>query len=143
MIKKSVSSVIVMSGKKPAGVLSALDIFHAIKEVAKKKMDIGISGLDEETVIYRDAIREAVSKIAERFVDSYGIRRVNVHVKSGKSVYTLNIFVECEREKITIRAEGPSLEDTTNMAVSELKKRLSRKKHVKKSRKVLRRGGLL
>ena len=143
MIKKSVSSVVVMNGKKPAGVLSALDIFKMIKDAAKKRMNITISGLDGETVFYRDSIREEVGKVAKRFSESYGIRKVNVHVKKGKSVYTINIFLEGNRENFTIKTEGPSLKDTTNMAVSELKKRLARKKHIRKSRKVLKKGGLL
>lgn len=143
MIKKSVSSVVVLDGKKPVGVLSALDIFKVIKELAKKKMDVEISGLTDETVMYRDVIREHVENIVERFAESYGVRRVGVHVKKGKSVYTINIMLEGDRENFTIRTEGPSMKDTVNMAVAELRKRLARKKHMKKSRKVLKKGGLL
>ncbi len=143
MIRKSVSSIVVLDGKKPAGVLSALDIFKIIKEAAKQKTLVEISGLNEETIMYRDLIRESMEKIAERFVDSYGIRRMRVHLKKGKSVYTVNILLEGEWENVTVRTEGPSVKDTINMAVAELKKRLSREKHVKKSRKVLKKGGLL
>jgi predicted transcriptional regulator len=143
MIKKQVSSVVVMSEKKPLGVLSALDIFKAIKEIAEEKMQVGISGLDEETIVYRDFIREDIQKVAERFEDTYGIRRVNVHIKKGKSVYTVNIMVEGEREKFNTRTEGPSIRDTVNMAAAELRKCLAREKRVKKSRKVLKKGGLL
>ncbi len=143
MIRKQVSSVVVMSGKKPVGVLSALDIFKAIKGIVEERMQIEISGLNDETVMYRDLIRENVQKVTERFGDSYGIRRVNVHVKKGKSVYAINILLEGNRERFNIRTEGPSVRDTINMAAAELRKRLARKKHMKKSRKVLKKGGLL
>ncbi len=143
MIRKQVSSVVVMSDKKPVGVLSALDIFKAIKGIAEEKMQIGISGLDKDTIVYREFIREDVQKVAERFEETYGIRRVNVHIKKGKSVYTITIRVEGERETFNIRTEGPSIRDTVNMASAELRKCLSREKRMKKSRKVLKKGGLL
>jgi len=141
MIRKEVSSVVIVSGKKHIGVVSAIDIFKVIKKATKKTMDVGISGLDDETILYRDAIREDVEKVANIFAETYGIRRVNVHVKKGKSIYTINIFVEGNRDRFTVRTEGPSMKDTVNMAVAELRKQLARTKHVKKSRKVRSRGG--
>ncbi len=143
MIKKQVSSVVILDGKKAVGVISAIDIFKTIKELAEEKVTIRISGLTKDTVMYRDLIKEDVQKVAERFVTSYVIKNVKVHVKKGKSVYTVNIMLEADKENFTIRTEGPSMKDTINMAVAELRSRLSRQKHVKKSRKVLKKGGLL
>ncbi len=143
MIRKSVSSVIVLSGSKPLGVLSALDIFKFIKEAAGERMQIGISGLKDDNRRFYNDINESVSKVVERFGESFGIRRVNVHVKEGKSVYSVKIHVEGNRENFSTSTEGPSMRETVDMAVSELRKVLARKKGIQKSRKVLKKGGLL
>ncbi|NYZ77411.1 CBS domain-containing protein [Candidatus Micrarchaeota archaeon] len=143
MIRKSVSSVVVMGGNKPAGVLSAIDIFKNVREAAKESLEIDISGLDDETIIYRDSIRQAIEKVADKFAVSFGVRRVGVHVKAGKSVYTVNILLEGDKENFSIRAEGPKISDTVNIAAAELGERLSRKKGLLKSRKSLTKGGFL
>ena len=142
MMTKEVSSVVILENKKPVGVLSAIDIFKTIKELAEIKVRVEISGLTKDTVMYRDMIRDDVQKVADTFAESYGIREVKVHIKKGKSVYTVNIMLEANKENFTIRTEGPSVKDTINIAVAELKKRLARKKRMKKSRKVLKKGGL-
>jgi len=142
MMNKEVSSVVVLENKKPVGVLSALDIFKTIKQLAEKKVTVMIAGLDKDTVMYRDMIREDVQKAVDRFIESYGITDVRVHLKESKSVYTINIFAVGRKEYFTIHTVGPTVKDTLNMAVAELKKRLARKKRVKKSRKVLKKGGL-
>jgi len=143
MIKKSVSSVVVLSNNKPVGVLSAVDIFKAVREAAEERLEVEISGLDDDTIIYRDSIKNAVEKAASKFVESFGIRHLSVHVKKGKSIYTISIMLQGDKENFTIKAEGPTVEDTANIAAAELKKRLSRRKGKEKSRKSLRRGGLL
>lgn len=143
MITKEVSSIVILEkDKKPMGVISALDIFRTIKELAEEKVRVEISGLTKDTLMYRDMIRDEVQKVADKFQKSYGISEVKVHVKKGKSVYTINILVDADKETITVRTEGPSVKDTINMAVAEMRIRLAREKRMKTSRKVLKKGGL-
>jgi len=143
MIKKSVSSVVVLSGNKHVGVLSARDIFKTVKDAAKEGLEIDISGLNENTRMFYNDIRDSVAKVTEKFGESFGIRRVGVHVKESKSVYSVKIHVEGNRENFSTSTEGPSMKETIDMAVSELRKVLSRKKGIERSRKVLKKGGLL
>ncbi len=142
MIEKEVSNVVVLSNNKPVGVISALDIFKWIKEKAAEETMIEISGLDDETRRYYDDIKNTMANAIKKFVSSYGIRKVHVHVKKTKSFYSLHIRIE-GAQKFVLSSEGPSLEETLGMASSELKKILRRKKGIEKSRKVRRKGGLL
>ncbi|MEM3422186.1 MAG: CBS domain-containing protein [Candidatus Bilamarchaeaceae archaeon] len=137
MIQKEISHIIIISDKdaKPIGVLSALDIFKWVKQKLEEKVEVTVSGLDAETKMLHDEIKGTIEKIAEKFRESYGIERVKVHVKSTKSFYSVKLHVE-GKEKFVVSAEGPSLEDAINIAASELKKVLGRKKTIEKSRKV-------
>jgi len=136
MIKKEISNVVVLSNSKPIGIISALDIFKWIKETAAEETMIEISGLDDETRRYYDDIKNTMVNAIKKFVSSYGIRKVHVHVKKTKSFYSLHIRIE-GAQKFVLSSEGPSLEETLGMASSELKKILRRKKGVR------RKGGLL
>jgi len=142
MIKKEVSNVVVLSEGKPAGVISALDIFKWIQSKAGEETMIEISGLDDNTRRYYDDIKNAMANAIKKFTESYGIRKVHVHIKKTKSFYSLHIRVE-GKQRFVISSEGPSLDETVNMAASELKKVFRRKKGIEKSMKVRRKGGLI
>lgn len=144
MVKKEVSHVIVLSKKdgKPVGVLSAVDIFKWIKEKSEEKLDIEISGLDEETRGLHDEIKDAIRKAAEKFRESYGITKINLHIKQTKSFYSVKLMVS-GKERFVMAADGPTLEDAVNIVGAELKKVLGRKKSIEKSRKVLASRGMM
>ena len=143
MVEKEVSHVIVLSEKdgKPIGVLSAVDIFKWVKETAEEKIDVFVSGLDEETRGLHNEIKNTIEKAAEKFKESYGITKVEVHVKRTKSFYSIKLTIE-GKEKFVMSADGPTIEDAVNIAAAELKKVLGRKKSIEKSRKVRARKGL-
>jgi len=143
MVEKQISHVIVVSKKdgKPIGVLSAVDIFKWIKEKSEEKIEIEISGHDEETRGLHNDIKNTVGKAAEKFRESYGITKINLHVKSTKSFYSVRLTVD-GKERFVMTADGPTLEDAVNIVAAELKKVLGRKKSIEKSRKVRAKGGM-
>ncbi len=144
MVEKNVSHVIVLSKKdgKPAGVLSAVDIFKWIKGKSEEQLDIEISGLDEETRGLYNEIKDAIGKVAEKFRESYGITKISLHIKPTKSFYSVKLTVS-GKERFVMAADGPTLEDAVNIASAELKKVLGRKKSIEKSRKVLAGRGMM
>jgi predicted transcriptional regulator len=52
MIEKQVSTVIVALDNKPLGVISALDIFKKIQDMAEERLQVQVSGLDKEDAEY-------------------------------------------------------------------------------------------
>ncbi|MEM2948886.1 MAG: CBS domain-containing protein [Candidatus Bilamarchaeaceae archaeon] len=142
MIEKEVSHVVILANKKPVGVISAIDIFRWIKEETKEEIPIEISGLDDDTRIHYNYIKKEVAEVATKFAKSFGILGVAVHVKRIKSFFSVKIHVNGD-ERFVVASEGPSIEDTVNEAVSELKKILSRKKGREKSRKSIKRKGII
>jgi len=131
MIGKQVSHVIVVSGKKPVGVVSALDVFRKVQELAEAGPGIAISGLREENRMYRERINEKMGHVLEKFGKSFSIRNVSVHVKEGKSIFVMNVYFEMEKGHVSIKEEGKTLKETIDKVAGELSSILRKKKELK------------
>lgn len=134
MIEKNVSTVIVVSGKKPVGVLSALDIFKNIQEMAREKSDIMISGLGEDHASFYSYINEKLGHTLEKFGESFEIRNAAVHVKEAKSVMTVNLSFDTNEGRVSLRGERKTLKETIDELSVELDKILREKKEMRKER---------
>ncbi len=133
LIKKKVSSLIVLSGKKPVGVVSAVDVFKLIGKMAEQpEEEIEISGLTEETIIHYNNIKDKIQHVTDKFGSSLGIRRVRVHVKEKKSIYIMKVTLETMRGLVAVSRESGSLKQTTDWVAAELNRVLEKKKSMKK-----------
>ncbi len=128
MIQKQVSAVVVLSNKKPVGVLSALDIFKIIKENAEAKDVVSISGLNDDTIIYYDTIKQKLNHVLGKFGQSFNITAVSVHVKEEKSTYVINLAVEMTGGRITLKLERESIKEAVDELASELDQVLRKRK---------------
>lgn len=134
MIKKEVSSVVVTSGKKAVGVLSALDIFKMVQGIGQEKTIINMSGLNEETISHYDHIDGKIGHTLGKFSDSFNIRNVRLHVKEGKSTFDVKLNFDTNMGKIAVRSERATLKGAVNEMAVELDKILRRKKDMRRGK---------
>jgi|GEM_PF-568310 len=128
MIDKEVSAIIVMSGNKPVGVLSALDIFKYIQDIVEERVELQISGLDDETIFYYGAIQEKIGHVLDKFRKSFNIRNARLHVKEGKKTFRVSIYFNTDHGRISIQGERATLKETVDELAWELDKVLNKKK---------------
>lgn len=138
MIEKGVSAVVVTSEKKPIGVLSALDLFKKIQEIAKEELAISISGLSQENVWQFPDIRSKIGSVLEKFSHSFNIRNVSVHVKEKKSTFEVFLYFDTDEGHVSLFGERKDLKETVDELAVELNRVLTKKKEKKhsKARKV-------
>jgi ribosome-associated translation inhibitor RaiA len=132
MIQKHVSNVIIVAGKKPLGVLSALDIFKKVQELAHEGVPIAISGLREETRGQYPHIRNKIGHALDKFSRTFNIRNASVHVKEGKSTFVVNVYFDIDKGHVSLKEERSSLKETVDEIASELNKVLRKKKEMRR-----------
>ena len=135
MIKKQVSSVIITDGKNAVGVLSALDIFKKVQDMAEEKTEINISGLSEEQKPMYNDIKDTIGKVIEKFGDSFDIKNVSIHTKEGKSAVMVNIYFSTNEGHISLKGERATMKETVDELAEELDKVLRRKKDQRTNRR--------
>ena len=134
MVSKQVSTVIVVSGKKPVGVLSSMDIFRKVQEMAEEGPSIQVSGLHGENARYRDRIVEKMGHVLERFGKTFNIRNASVHVKEGKTTFVVNVYFDIDRGHVSVREERKGLKETIDEVASEVNNVLRKKKETRKTK---------
>jgi len=128
MVEKCVSAIVITSGNKPAGVLSALDIFKKIQELVKEEITISVSGLGEERVWQYPEVRNRVGAVLTKFSKSFNLRNVSVHVKEEKSIFEVFIYLDTDDGHISLSSERKDLKEAVDELSDELDRVLSRKK---------------
>ena len=131
MVKNQVSAVIVTTNKKPAGVLSALDIFKKLQENSQTSIEITISGLNEENRGEYTHIKEKIGHVLDKFSRSFNIRNVSVHVKEQKSTCVVSVYLETDEGHTSLKEERKSLKETVDELAAELNRILGKKKELR------------
>lgn len=134
MIDKQVSDVVVVAGRKPVGVLSALDVFKKIHDMAADGLPIQISGLSEDNMYLYEHIKEKMEHVLEKFSSSFNIRNCSVHVKEGKSTFVVNVYFDTDHGHIALKEERGSLKETVDEVAAELGSMLRKKKEIRKQK---------
>jgi len=128
MIEKLVSSVIVVAGSKPVGILSALDIFKKVQNMNQERTTIHVSGLNENNKFQFENIIEKIGRVVEKFGESFNIRNVGVHTKERKSTTTVNLYFDTDDGHVSLRSERATLKEAVDEIAEELDKVLRRRK---------------
>jgi CBS domain-containing protein/ribosome-associated translation inhibitor RaiA len=131
MVDKQVSGVIVLSGKEPVGVVSALDVFKKILEMAQEGMQIQISGLNQDDIDQYDHIKQKFTHVLGKFSKTFNIRNVSVHVKENKSVYDVGIYLDTDDGHIALKVEKADVQAAVDELASEVEHMLRKKKDIK------------
>lgn len=135
MTDKGNSSIIVTSNKKPVGVFSASDLFKYVLEQFRQTSNILVSGLGENDVSHLKDIREVLETVLKKFEKSITIKSMNIHVKEGKTVYSVRAFVQLEGDHVSLSSEGYTLMEAIDILAKELYTILHKKKEMEKTRK--------
>ncbi len=142
MVKNRVSALVVLAdNKKPAGILSALDVFRLIQDAAKPKQMITISGLSENSKQYYKPIEEKIAHSLARFSKSFSVKNASVHVKENKSTFMINLLVETESGRVAIKHERPDLKVAIDEVAAELSEQLRKMKEKRNPKARARHGG--
>lgn len=131
MIDKGVSSVIVVADKKPLGVLAAVDIFKKIQEMSLQGVPIQISGLDEDSMSSYTHIKNRIGAALAKFEKSFAIRNCSVHVKEGKSAFTVSIYFDMDKGHVSLKSEKDSLQEAIDELADEMVSVLRKKKDIR------------
>ena len=132
MIDKQVSSVIVTSGNKAVGVLSALDIFKEIQKMGEEKTEIQVSGLSEDNMHHYEHIRNKLGHVLDKFKTSFNIRKSKAHVKEGKSTFMVSLVFETDDGPMSMKGERSDLKETVDELAEELDRVLRKKKDLRR-----------
>ncbi len=135
MVAKRVSAVVVVAGKNPLGVLSALDIFQKVQEGSQDELPIYIAGLNEDSKQYYPQIQEKFTHVFSKFIKAFNIRNCNVHVKEGKSMFILNLNFDTDHGHMALKSEQNTLPDALDEVADELNSILRKKKDTRTTKK--------
>ena len=132
MAKDHVSTLIVADGKKPIGVITAVDAMKFVLSIISAEPEVFVSGLSEETLYYHDNIKGAIKGAINKYTSSFNFDHINVHLKEGKNSYVVNVNMGVDHSPLTVRAEGYDLKATMDEAAAEIKRLLNKKKMYRK-----------
>ncbi len=132
MIGKEVSSVVVVANDKPAGVLSAVDLFRMIQKEAEGEMDLVVSGLGEENMMMYPYVKDKIASVLDKFSDSFNIRNGKVHVKEDKKTVSINIYFDTDEGHVSLNGERATIKQTIDELSQELDKVLQKKKEMRR-----------
>lgn len=135
MAEKKVSALIVLSNKKPVGVLTAADIFKNIMSLFDEKNEINISGLAEENSRYSPLAREKINSIVKKFSKTFNICNLSIHFKKRKTLYIVKVFAEVDHFHVAVSYEGYDAKTAINGVAREFLTILERKKERLKEKK--------
>ncbi len=135
MVGKRESSVLILEGMKPIGILSAMDIFKNVRKSMEKKIDVLIGGLSEDTLIYHEALKAGVLGIVSKFDKSFAIGRMSLQVKETKSVFTLHFYFDMDGKFQTVSCEGHTIIEALAVLSKHLKALFEKAKSEKMDKK--------
>jgi len=128
MVEKEVSAVLVVSNKEPVGILTAVDIFRRIQEIAKEEISISVSGLSENNVWKYPEINSKIGGVLEKFSKSFNIRNVSVHVKEQKTTFEVFVYFDTDKGHVSLSSECKDLKEAVDKLAAEIDMVLARKK---------------
>jgi CBS domain-containing protein/ribosome-associated translation inhibitor RaiA len=134
MIEKGVSSVLVISEKKPVGVLTAVDIFKKIQEIAQEEISLSVSGLSEENIWKFPEIKNKIGGVLEKFSGSFNIRNASVHIKEKKTVFEVFVYFDTDDGHISLSSERKDLKEAVDQLAAELHSVLARTKEKRRAK---------
>ena len=145
MIKNNTSTVLVLAGKKPVGIISAVDVFKIVADEAHDAFDsvpISISGLPSGGLSQQEHIKQKIGHVLEKFSKTFRIRNATFHVREKKSAVVVNLVVDTDDAgRIAISHERPGFTEVIDEVASELAELLGKKKDKRVSLKNVRRRG--
>ena len=130
MVEKERTHILVFSNKKPVGVITAIDVFNAVADFVKEGNEISlvVSGLGADEKNSYEYIHQTVQTALKKFSKLFKLSDAHVHMKKGKSVYSMHLSLHVNDEPLSISAEEYKVGATVDALVNELSAILHKKK---------------
>ncbi|MGC8651913.1 MAG: CBS domain-containing protein [Candidatus Micrarchaeia archaeon] len=130
-VENNISSVIVVKGSRPIGMLTVIDVLeHIIATRRIEKKRIFVSGLDSSTYDYEDEIRESLNQLMSKMEKLSGIRidYVTLRIKGRKGkFYELQARVSMgKRGIVSISTTGYIFEKAFNDILYKLEESIKK-----------------
>jgi CBS domain-containing protein len=133
MVENNISSLIVLKGGKPIGIMTVTDVFESI--LARQKTEpskIFMSGFDDKTYQYEDEARESLKSFADSIERLSGIEvdYITLKVKSIRSkIYEMQVRVSLGKHGIiSMNTTEYLFGDALNDIMTKLKNRIIKEK---------------
>ena len=133
LVENNISSILVVKGSKPVGMLTVMDVLESV--IAKRRIEdrkVFISGLDAESYQYSDDIREELKSFIEHAERLSGIRidYVTFRVKRvGNKSYEIQVRLSLGNKGIiSLHTTTPSFSESFRDILDRLKERLMKEK---------------
>ena len=140
MVERGVSSVVVTSKNKPAGIITMRDIFEGV--VGVKNMDernVFITGFDETTYQFEDSVKEELKSLMERLerMHRVDVGYVTMRIKRVKlKSYELHARISLgNKGMVSMHASGNSFHEAFSDLMKRMKEKVAREKEIAVSSK--------
>ncbi|MGC9132111.1 MAG: CBS domain-containing protein [Candidatus Micrarchaeia archaeon] len=130
MLSNNISSLVVVHGSKPIGILTIRDILEKLFISTSSEAKVEVIAEDERSYAQREEIRNELIKILKRFE---GVEGLLLRIKKGR-LYELKLSVFIKNKKIFIQCKNYKLYDALNECFSLLKKEISSFKEFQKDK---------
>jgi len=137
MSEHSITSVIVVDGNKPVGVVTQLNLIELIASAKKREeVYVQITGLSEESSFQFDSlytiIQNSLQRIAKVTVPTFFSMHVaQYNIETGESKYSIRIILKASNKSFYAKAHDWNLMKATDDVMNVLEK-MVRKDKVKK-----------
>jgi predicted transcriptional regulator len=135
LLSKNISSLVVLRGGKPVGILSVKDVFElAAATMEKVKSAVVITGIDESTLEYEQDMENEINRFIEK-IDKFGRTDVSyaaVHVNKVKNKgYELKARLGFEKKGVIFAtATGYGIDSTLTELLESLMKQVKERKEM-------------
>ena len=125
MVEHKVSSVIILDGQKPVGIVTVSDVMKLLVE--GKSQQVTIIGLGDEEIVHYQVLEEFGSEISERVSRFAKVCGVELHVKKSGHNCTLHLHILTD-PPMRFTAEGFKLPTVLSDLKREFKNWVSKMK---------------
>ncbi|NYZ76474.1 CBS domain-containing protein [Candidatus Micrarchaeota archaeon] len=126
LIERDVATLIVESGGKPVGIISARNLFSFL--VKPEEIGIYISGLDENDKAFVEDINDDVRKMLSKLKKSFDVEHISLHFKKYGKKYSVHGRLMGKGVVFTASSFGWDLRNALKAFLDDMEKILHREK---------------
>lgn len=118
MIENDVAALIVESGQKPVGIISARDLFKGVAGPDETALDI--SGLVEGDRMFLEDIREECTNFISKLKKSFDVEHMYIHFKKHRKKYSVHGKLNAGRVSYSASSFGWDLRSALKSFLDEM-----------------------
>jgi len=133
MIKNDVAALIVESGKKPVGIITARDLFRGV--AGTEEVALEISGLAAEDKMFAEDVKEECTNLLKKLKKSFNVEHMYVHFKKDRKKYSIYGKIKAGRILYSASSFGWDLRESLKSFLNEMDKIFRKEKDERTQRK--------